>query len=218
MRFSERFFSRALSGILTVALLFPCPPGQASEIEAQDLERAVQNPLLWSHFSAVARHLRTGYEGFGGRKRPLPQAEVDAQTEALIEAFLKRVNRQSWELVSAGEKLVEPGPEGGTPSARLRADRLKAVHKAASNLRNTLSPVYLSGSGKAARSLAANEERADLHDLKQLVFSTYRTIQGYVFQEQHTVTVERLKKDDMVASLSRIQNTARRLQRQARAD
>ena len=203
--------------VLGMLFLFTSATGLASEMDDQDLERAVQNPLLWSYFSSVARDLHTGYDGFGRKHRAVHGA-LDAQTEALIESFLKRVNRQSWELAAAGEQLVEL-VEGTRPiSAKERQERLKALQSAARSLRSTLSPVYAYDTHRGRAPRDGSQEEPDLEELAQLVFSTYRAIQGYLFQGQHTVTVERLQDENILMCLSRVQEMARRLERQSSDD
>ena len=207
-----------LCSVLGILVLFPPPPGLAAERDDPDLERAVQNPVLWSHFRAVARDFRSYYASFG-RKRYRRHPDLDAHTEILIEGFLKQVSRQSSEFVSLGERLVEL--ERQTTSAghvRELDVVLKDLQKAARNLRGTLAKVYFSLNENGGLAKARREEEADVDELTQLVFSTYRAVHGYVFQGQHTVTVHQLKNENMIFGLYRIQEMARQLHRQRSAN
>ena len=207
-----------LCSVLGVLVLFPPPTGLAAETDDPDLERAVQNPVLWSHFRVVARDSRSHLDSFG-RKRYRRHPDLDAHTEILIEGFLKQVSRQSLKFVSLGGRLVEL--ERRTTSASYARELdivLKDLQKAARNLRGTLARVYFSLNENSRLARARGEEETDVDELTQLVFSTYQAVRGYVFQGQHTVTVHQLKNENMLFRLYRIQEMARQLHRQQSAD
>ena len=202
-----------LCSVLGVLVLFPPRPGLAAKTDDSDLERAVQNPVLWSHFRVVARDSHSHYDSFG-RKRYRRHPDLDAHTKILIEGFLKQVSRQSSEFVSLGGRLVELERQTTSASQARELDVvLKDLQKAARNLRGTLARVYFSlNEGRLTR--ARGEEEADVDELTQLVFSTHRAVYGYVFQGQHTVTIHQLKNENMLFRLYRIQEMARQLHRQ----
>ena len=203
--------SLLLGAVLGILVLFPPVSGLGAEKDDPDLEWAVQNPVLWSHFRTVARDSRSYYDRFG-RKHYREHPALDSHTEILIESFLRRVNRQSLELVSVGERLAE------VKRHRASADQAKALdllfrdlQKAAGNLRGTVVRVYFPLNENNGLAKGGRAHEVDVDGLTQLVFSTYRSVHGYVFQGQHTVTVHQLKNENMLVSLHRIQEITRQL-------
>ena len=203
----------ALCSVLGMLLLFSTVTGPAAETDGPELERAVQNPVLWSHFRVVARDSRSSYDSFG-RKHYRRHPDLDAHTEMLIEGFLKQVSRQSLEFLSLGERLAELERQTTSVGHARELDIvLKDLQKATGNLRGTLARVYFS-LHENGRPKARREEEADVQELTQLGFSTYRAVDGYVFQGRHTVTLRRLKNENMLFCLSRIQELAKQLRRE----
>jgi len=121
--------SLLLGAVLGILVLFPPVSGLGAETDDPDLERAVQNPVLWSHFRTVVR-------------------------------------------------------------------------------------VYFPLNENNGLAKGGRAHEVDVDGLTQLVFSTYRSVHGYVFQGQHTVTVHQLKNENMLVSLHRIQEITRQLRGQ----
>ena len=203
-----------LCSVFTVLALLSPLTGLAAELDESELQRAAQNPVLWSHFRSVARDTHSYLDGFG-RKYYRRHPNLEGHTEMLIEGFLKQVNRQSEQLVSAADRLAQLQPQNGSPGYEQELDAaLKDLDKTAGNLRQTLAPVYfrLNRNGRPAK--VGADEKADIQALTRLVFSTFRAVDGYVLQGRHTATVHRLKNENMLFSLARIQELAKRLRPQ----
>ncbi len=204
--------------VLGILALFPSVNGLGAEIDDPDLQRAVQNPVLWSHFRTIALDTRSHYDGFG-RKHYSEHPALDSHAEILIEDFLRRVSRQSSELVSVGERLAEIERHSAEVAQARELDLvLRDLEKAARNLRGTLGRVYFSLNQNSGLAKTGSAEELEIDELTQLVFSTYRSVDSYVFQGQHTVTVHQLKNKNMLFCLHRIQEVARQLRRRESAD
>ena len=187
--------SRLLWAVLGILVLFPPVSGLGAETDDPDLERAVQNPVLWSHFRTVARDSRSYYDSFG-RKHYREHPALDSHAEILIEGFLRRVSRQSLELVSAGERLAETKRHRAAGGQAKELDLvLRDLEKAAGNLRGTLVRVYFSLNENSGFAKAGRAQEFDVDELTHLVFSTYQSVHDYVFQGQPTVTVHQLKNE-----------------------